>query len=101
MNGAAIAIMAAGLLSGACDKKQSAGPAPSSSVAPSAASANVSAEKTAKIFCGGVNECAGKSACMTATNGCRGQNSCKGKGVLEMTEDECRQKGGTVHPKTM
>jgi hypothetical protein len=53
------------------------------------------------VFCGGVNSCAGKSACKTQKHACAGKNTCKGEGVLEMTADECRAKGGTIEPRTM
>lgn len=75
--GAMIAAMAAGLFSAG---------------APMAASAGDSA----KIHCQGVNGCKGKSACSTASSGCAGQNACKGKGWVEMSEKECKAKGGTV-----
>jgi hypothetical protein len=55
-----------------------------------------SAADDAKIHCQGVNACKGKSACSTATNGCSGQNGCKGKGWIEMSEKECKAKGGKV-----
>lgn len=104
MNGAAIAIMAAGLLGAACDKKDGAGgPGTSSSMSSGGVpSATTAGEKTtAKMFCGGVNDCSGKSACKTAKNDCKGKNACKGQGVLEMTAEECKAKGGSVQPKTM
>ena len=47
-----------------------------------------------KVHCEGVNSCKGKSACSTAKSGCAGQNGCKGKGWIEMTEKECKAKGG-------
>src|SRR5450631_103285 len=75
--GAIIAAMAAGLFSAG---------------APLAASA----ADSAKVHCQGVNACKGKSACSTATSGCAGQNSCKGKGWIEMSEKDCKAKGGTV-----
>jgi hypothetical protein len=75
--GVMIAAMAAGLLSAG---------------APLVASA----ADSAKIHCLGVNACKGKSACSTATNGCSGQNACKGKGWIEMSEKDCKAKGGQV-----
>jgi hypothetical protein len=75
--GAIIAAMAAGLLSVG---------------APLVASA----ADDAKVHCQGVNACKGKSACSTATNGCSGQNGCKGKGWVEMSEKDCKAKGGKV-----
>jgi hypothetical protein len=50
----------------------------------------------AKVHCGGINACKGKSECKTATNACKGQNSCKGKGFVSTTKEECDEKGGTV-----
>jgi len=73
--GAFIAAMAAGLFS---------------SGAPLAAFA----ADSDKVHCEGVNSCKEKSACATAKSGCTGQNSCKGKGWIEMTEKECKAKGG-------
>jgi uncharacterized membrane protein len=73
--GAIIAAMAAGLFSAGAPLRASAADAD-------------------KIHCQGVNSCKGKSACATATSGCSGQNSCKGKGWIEMTEKECKAKGG-------
>ena len=53
-----------------------------------------SAADSDKVHCQGVNACKGKSGCHTATNACAGQNGCKGKGWVEMTEKECKAKGG-------
>jgi hypothetical protein len=55
-----------------------------------------SAADAAKIHCQGVNACKGKSACSTATSSCSGQNACKGKGWIEMSEKDCKAKGGAV-----
>ena len=55
-----------------------------------------SAGDSAKVHCLGVNACKGKSACSTATSGCAGQNACKGKGWIELSEKDCKAKGGTV-----
>jgi hypothetical protein len=49
-----------------------------------------------KVQCQGVNSCRGKGACHSASNGCAGQNGCKGKGWVQMTEKECKAKGGTI-----
>jgi len=78
--GAMIAAMAAGMFMAAM------APAPAS------------AADSAKVHCQGVNACKGKSACNSATNSCAGKNSCKGKGWIELTEKECKAKGGTVAP---
>jgi hypothetical protein len=56
-------------------------------------------EKTAKVHCMGVNSCKGKSECKTANNACAGQNGCGGKGFIDMAEEECKAKGGTIMAK--
>jgi hypothetical protein len=78
--GALIAAMAAGLFAGGAPLLANAG-------------------DSDKVHCQGVNSCKGKSACHGASNGCAGQNGCKGKGWVEMTEKECKAKGGTI-PKS-
>ncbi len=50
------------------------------------------------VKCVGVNSCKGHSACKSAHNDCKGKNACKGQGFLEMSEQQCRDKGGTVEP---
>jgi hypothetical protein len=50
----------------------------------------------AKVKCEGVNECKGKGACGGATHDCAGKNECKGKGWIQISEAECKEKGGTV-----
>lgn len=52
--------------------------------------------KEAKVQCGGVNACKGKSECSSAKNGCKGQNACKGEGWISMSDKECKEKGGKV-----
>jgi hypothetical protein len=47
----------------------------------------------------GINECKGKGACKTEANACAGHNGCGKKGFVEVTEDECKTKGGTVMAK--
>lgn len=91
-SGRMIAAIVGGLLAGACDKK-----------APSASSdaAAASAMSDALILCGGINACAGKSACKTEKNDCAGKNTCKGQGVVETTPAECKAKAGTIQPKLM
>jgi uncharacterized membrane protein len=75
--GALIAAMAAGLFSAS---------------APLVASA----ADAAKVHCTGVNSCAGKGSCHSASNSCAGKNGCHGKGWVEMSEKECKDKGGKV-----
>jgi hypothetical protein len=74
--GALIAAMAAGLFAGV--------------------PALANAADTAKVRCEGANACKGKSSCHTASNACAGRNSCKGKGWVELSEKECKDKGGKV-----
>jgi hypothetical protein len=50
----------------------------------------------AQVKCMGVNECAVKGGCASAHNECGGKNKCKGMGVVQMSADECKQKGGKV-----
>ncbi|MDQ3774433.1 MAG: hypothetical protein M3461_08760 [Pseudomonadota bacterium] len=50
----------------------------------------------AKVHCGGVNACKGKSECKTATNSCKGENKCAGQGWMAMTKADCEAKGGKV-----
>jgi hypothetical protein len=75
--GALIAAMAAGLFS-------------------VAAPLRASAADSDKVHCQGANACRGKSACSTASNACSGQNGCRGKGWIELSEKECKAKGGKV-----
>jgi len=50
----------------------------------------------AKHDCKGINECKGQGGCKSGDNGCAGKNSCKGKGWIELSEKDCKAKGGTV-----
>ncbi len=50
----------------------------------------------ALVKCEGINECKGQSDCAGAANDCAGLNECAGTGYLEVTEEECTEKGGTV-----
>jgi hypothetical protein len=58
--------------------------------------ATSSAGDTAKVHCQGVNSCKGKGSCHGPSNACSGQNSCKGKGWIELSEKDCKARGGTV-----
>jgi hypothetical protein len=75
--GALIAAMAAGLFS-------------------AAAPLLASAADSDKVHCQGANSCRGQSACSTASNACSGQNGCRGKGWIELSEKDCKAKGGKV-----
>jgi hypothetical protein len=60
---------------------------------------DMAGEKTAKVHCMGINECKGKGACKTEANACAGHNGCGKKGFVEVTEEECKTKGGTIMAK--
>jgi hypothetical protein len=98
--GTMIALASATLFAAACSRSKDSPPAGDkgdrmeSKEAPAAAPAQP--EKMAKVHCGGVNECKGKSGCQSAHNACAGQNGCKGQGYVELTAEDCRSKGGTV-----
>lgn len=102
--GTMIALASATLFAAACtkskenpppaDKMEAKEPAKPAAAAPAAAPAQP--EKVAKIHCGGVNECKGKSGCHSASNACAGQNGCKGQGYTELTAEECQSKGGKI-----
>ena len=49
-----------------------------------------------KVKCYGVNSCKGTGACSGAGHGCAGKNACKGQGFVEMSKDDCMQKGGKL-----
>jgi len=82
--GAMIALTAASLFAAACKKDDT------------KSSSSMGMGMTAKVHCKGVNDCKGHGACKSADNACAGQNGCKGKGFMEMTEQDCKDKGGTV-----
>ncbi len=117
-NGALIAIAAGSLFAAACKKAEEKKMAPAGEMKPADNMAKPEGdmakpegamvkpagdmkadEKTAKVHCMGVNECKGKSACKTEANACAGQNGCGKKGFVEITEEECKTKGGTVMAK--
>jgi hypothetical protein len=64
--------------------------------APALSQAADAAATPAKVKCEGANSCKGSSSCKSASNDCKGQNGCKGKGWSEMTEKDCKDKGGKV-----
>lgn len=58
-------------------------------------------QQAVKVKCEGINMCAGQGACEgTKPDGtshtCAGKNACAGQGWLEVPEEECLEKGGTV-----
>lgn len=55
------------------------------------------AKVAAKVKCLGVNECKGKGECGDAKgNSCAGTNECKAKGWIQISEKECKAKGGSI-----
>jgi hypothetical protein len=114
--GALIAVAAGSLFASACKKEEKnasasppaptdpakadpAKPAQGGTPDPVAKPEQPPAEKVSQVDCGGVNECKGQGTCAQEGHGCGGQNACKGKGVLAMSEQECKDKGGTVVAK--
>lgn len=103
--GRALALAAAGLFLGSCQKSTREEPgagadrSEQSSPAPTAAQAapTLEAEEAPEAPCAGVNECKGQSAChVTGAHTCAGQNQCKGKGWLKLTRAACQQAGGKL-----
>ena len=110
--GTMIALASATLFAAACtkskenpppaDKMEAREPAKPAAAAPAgdtaapAAGTPAQPEKVAKVHCGGINECKGKSGCATAKNACAGQNGCKGQGYVELSAEDCQAKGGKV-----
>ena len=99
-HGTMIAIAAGSLFAGACKKSEPKQESPPAAAEPKkeapATTDKPSAEKTAKVHCTGVNDCAGKGACRTPPNECAGKNACTGKGFIDVTDAECKAKGGAV-----
>ena len=55
------------------------------------------AKVAAKVRCEGINECKGKGECGGAGgNSCAGTNECKAKGWIQVSEKDCKAKGGKV-----
>jgi hypothetical protein len=92
-HGTMIAIAAGSLFAAACTKSETkeAPPAAKQEAQPGA-----TAEKVAKVHCTGVNDCTGKGACKSAANACAGKNACKGQGFIDLTDEDCKAKGGTI-----
>jgi len=82
--GVALAIAAAGLLSGCSNTQQQ------------SSSASAASSSTDLVHCSGVNKCGGHNDCKTASNACKGQASCKGHGFVSMPSKACGDVGGTV-----
>jgi hypothetical protein len=64
-------------------------------------SKKVEPDPNAKIQCGGINECKGKSDChaIDGSHSCGTENACQGKGWKSVTAKECEEKGGKVIAK--
>lgn len=83
ITGVALALAAAGLISG-CETTGS------------SATATAAADTTDLVHCYGVNVCKGHNDCGTANNDCAGHASCKGNGFVAMPSKACGDVGGTV-----
>jgi hypothetical protein len=110
--GTMIAMASATLFAAACTKSKDSPPpadkmearepakpaaAPPAAGTPAAGTpAAAQPEKVAKVHCGGVNDCKGKSGCHGEKNACAGQNGCKGQGYIEVTAEDCQSKGGKI-----
>lgn len=79
LSGVSLALLAAGLASGA-------GPAAAAS----------KSGKVAMVHCSGVNACKGQNDCRTAANACAGHGSCKGQGFVAAPAAACTGMGGKV-----
>jgi len=82
--GVALAIAAAGMLSG-CESTGYTKTASSSAAA-----------TTDLVHCYGVNKCGGHNDCKTAGNACAGHASCKGKGFVKIPAKACGDVGGNT-----
>jgi uncharacterized membrane protein len=58
-----------------------------------------SAAEEGNVKCYGVNACKGQGACGGKGHSCAGKNACKGQGYLEMSKDDCVEKGGRLTEK--
>ena len=77
--GAALALLAAGMVGCASNT-----------------ASNESAGASNNVHCYGVNKCKGHNDCKTAENACKGHAKCKGHGFISLSERTCENVGGTV-----
>jgi len=84
MTGVALALAAAGIISG-CQT-----PTETTQAAPAASNT------TDLVHCYGVNVCKGHNDCGTADNSCGGKAACKGSGFVATPSKACGDIGGTV-----
>ena len=101
-----LALAAAALFLGACEKDTSGTKDPGSDAAGTETDAAAKPDATAstkKMKCFGVNACSGQSACDVPDgrvapgskgHACAGQNECAKKGWILLTADECSKQGG-------
>ena len=103
--GSTLALAAAALFLGACEKDKGSTKDPGSAAAGTetapAATGDTASAKTMKCF--GVNTCAEQSACDVPDgrvapgskgHACAGQNECAKKGWILLTAAECTEQGG-------
>jgi hypothetical protein len=81
--GVALAIAAAGMLSGCA-------------TASDTKTASATGSQTDLVHCYGVNACGGHNDCKTADNACAGHASCKGQGFVAMPSKACGDVGGNT-----
>lgn len=84
-SGVAMAVAAAGMLSGCQSNDSSA-----------SGSAAAKATQVEMAHCYGVNACGGHNDCKTANNACKGHGSCKGHGFVSMPTKACKDVGGKL-----
>ncbi|RDI97479.1 hypothetical protein DVT68_17205 [Dyella solisilvae] len=79
LNGAAMAMMVAGLFA-------------ATSMTATAGDKTASDSATASVKCVNSSSCKGQGSCKQATNACKGQNSCKGQGfTMQKTQQDCEK----------
>ena len=101
--GSTLALAAAALFLGACEKDTGATKDPGANASGTEAAGKGDTAKAKTIKCFGVNACSGQSACDVPDgrvsvgskgHACAGQNDCAKKGWVQLTADECTAKGG-------
>lgn len=83
--GAALATIAAGLITSGC--------------ADVSGTSNHASNNSGPVHCYGINACKGKSQCKTPTASCKAENSCKGQGWVSAGYTECLNQGGRIVDK--
>ncbi|HET6582377.1 MAG TPA: hypothetical protein VFG69_02995 [Nannocystaceae bacterium] len=98
-----LALAAAALFLGACEKDTSSTKDPGSDAAGTEAAPAGDVASGKKIKCFGVNACSGQAQCDVPDgrvaagskgHACAGQNECAKKGWIQLTASECTSQGG-------